>query len=65
LGERSNVTLTVYNQLGQRVATLFNGEKTAGSYEVTWNASLFASGVYFYELRTEKFTMVKKLILMK
>ena len=65
LPERTNVTLSIYNQLGEKVAVLLNGEKEAGIYSMVWNASKFVSGVYFYELKTEKFTSVKKLILMK
>jgi hypothetical protein len=65
LPERTNVVLSVYNQLGERVAVLFNGDSGAGMHNVSWNAGKFASGVYFYELKTEKFNSVKKLILMK
>jgi hypothetical protein len=65
LPERANVTISIYNQLGQKVETLFSGTKEAGQHSVVWNASNMASGVYFYELRTEKYSSVKKLILMK
>ena len=65
LPERTNVVLSVYNELGEKVAVLFNGNKEAGMHNVEWNASKFGSGVYFYELKTEKFSSVKKLILMK
>jgi uncharacterized protein (TIGR02145 family) len=65
LPERTRVVLSVYNELGEKVAVLFDGEKTAGSHSVEWNASKFVSGVYFYELKTEKYQAVKKLILMK
>ncbi len=65
LSERSRVALSVYNSLGQKIAELFNGEKAAGSHSVQWNAGSFVSGVYFYELRSEKFTSVKKLLLVK
>jgi hypothetical protein len=46
------VTLKVYNVLGQQVASLLNERKEAGTYEVTFNAGGFASGVYFYRLST-------------
>jgi hypothetical protein len=65
LPEKANVTLTVYNQIGERIVTLLQSEKEAGYYSVDWNASNMTSGVYFYEIRTEKFSAVKKLILMK
>jgi len=65
LPERTNVILSVYNELGEKVAVLFNGQKEAGVHNVEWNASKFGSGIYFYELKTEKFNSVKKLVLMK
>jgi len=65
LPERTNVTLSIYNQLGEKVAVLLNGEKEAGIHSMEWNASKFVSGVYFYELKADKFTSVKKLMLVK
>ena len=65
LPKRTNVVLSVYNELGENVAILFNGEKGAGKHNIDWNAGKFVSGVYFYELKTKEFTSVKKLILMK
>lgn len=63
--ERAHVVLSVYNQLGEKVAELANGVMESGFHTVSWNAPNFTSGVYFYELKTEKFNSVKKLILMK
>ena len=65
LPERTRVELSIYNEIGENVVELFNGEKAAGYHSIEWNASKFVSGIYFYELKTEKFTSVKKLILMK
>jgi uncharacterized protein (TIGR02145 family) len=65
LPERANVILSIYNELGEKVAVLFNGEEEAGMHNIEWNASKFVSGVYFYELKTEKYRAVKKLSLMK
>jgi hypothetical protein len=59
------VTLTVYDVLGQRVATLVSEVKQPGEYSVKWDASRFPSGVYFYQLRTKSFMDVKKMVLMK
>jgi hypothetical protein len=65
LPEKANVSLAIYNQLGEKIATLVNGELGAGYHKVEWNASNMTSGIYFYEIRTDKFSEVKKLILMK
>lgn len=65
LPERTYVTLSVYNQLGQKVATLFSGEKEAGQYSVTWDAGNMASGVYVCTLQAVKFSTSKKLLLVK
>jgi len=59
------VTLKVYNLLGQEVATLVNQRQTAGSYEVKFDASNLASGVYIYRLSAGEFTASKKLMLLK
>jgi hypothetical protein len=65
LPERSRVVLSIYNNLGEKVAVLFNGEEEAGMHNIVWNARKFVSGVYFYELKTEKYRAIKKLSLMK
>jgi len=62
---RSRVTLVVYNALGQKEAELVNGEKEAGSYNVTFDASGLPSGTYFYRLQTGSFSSVNKLELLK
>jgi hypothetical protein len=61
----SRIELTVTNVLGQPVKTLVNEEVTAGTHEVTFDASTMASGIYFYTLRTGNFTETKKMILTK
>jgi len=61
----SNVELSIYNLLGQKVATLVNKKQQAGSYQVEWDASNFSTGVYLYRLSAEEFTATRKLILMK
>jgi hypothetical protein len=61
----SVVTLKVYDVMGREVGTLVNGTKNAGSYTVRFDGSARPSGIYFYRLHTEKFSDVKKLILMK
>ena len=62
----SNVDLSIYNILGQKVVTLVSAKKPAGSFMVEWDASGFSSGIYFYRLETDKgFVQSKKLILLK
>jgi hypothetical protein len=63
--EKGNVTLKVFNLMGKEMDVLVSGEKEAGNYEINYNASKLASGVYFYELRSAGFTQSKKMILMK
>ncbi|MFA6541024.1 MAG: T9SS type A sorting domain-containing protein, partial [Bacteroidota bacterium] len=61
----SPIMLTVYNIIGQEVATLVNNVQTAGSYSVTFDAARFASGVYFYKLQAGSFISIKKMMLLK
>uniref|UniRef100_A0A832DJG4 T9SS type A sorting domain-containing protein n=1 Tax=Ignavibacterium album TaxID=591197 RepID=A0A832DJG4_9BACT len=60
-----NVRLTIYNALGEKVAELVNGKMEAGRYRYQWNAGNVATGLYIYELKTNKFSSAKKMILMK
>ena len=59
------VQLTVYDILGNEVATLVNEEKPAGNYEVNWNASNHSSGIYFYKMQAGSFVETKKMLLLK
>jgi hypothetical protein len=58
-------TLKVFDILGREVATLFKGELTAGKYSKIWDAKNLSSGIYFYTLRSGKFTETRKLLLQK
>ena len=60
-----NVKLSIYNALGEKVAELVNTALVAGKYSYQWNAQNVATGMYIYELRTEKFVSIKKMILIK
>jgi plastocyanin len=60
-----NVELTVYNVLGNKVATLMDGSQTAGMHEVEFDASMFPSGIYYYRMQAGEFVAVKKLTLIK
>ncbi len=59
------VNLTVYDDLGQKVATLVHQQQGAGNYEVSFNADRFASGVYFYVIRAGNYTATRKMMPLK
>jgi len=62
----SMVELSVYDMLGKKVATLVSKKQAAGDHKVQWDASGFASGIYFYRLVTDKgFVKTRKLVLLK
>jgi uncharacterized delta-60 repeat protein len=63
--QRSNVTLKVYDILGNEVATLVNEERARGVYSVNFDASQLASGIYFYRIQAGSFIETKKMILIK
>ena len=65
LARAGQVELTVYNVLGQIVARLADTHYDAGEYELVWNASGMASGVYFYRLRAGDETAVRSMMLLK
>jgi len=65
LPRRSYVSLVVYNTTGQRVATLVQGEREPGFYEVSFDATDLASGVYFYRLQAGSFLETRKLLLLR
>ncbi len=60
------VSLTVYDVLGRKVATLMNNEQlTAGTHEKIWNANKLATGIYFYRLQTGSSVFTKKMMYLK
>jgi len=63
--EAGNYSLRVYDILGQEVATLINGQLTAGTHKVSFEASRLASGMYIYKLTGSNVNLTKKMILMK
>jgi len=63
--ERSNVQLVVYNVLGQAVSTLVDAEMAPGTYEARFDASNYASGIYFYRLVANTFVQSKRMLLLK
>jgi hypothetical protein len=65
IGKSDNVSLKVYNMLGQEVASVVNQFQTAGSYTVNFDASKLASGMYLYKIQSGSFSDVKKMMLLK
>jgi predicted GH43/DUF377 family glycosyl hydrolase len=61
----NDVELSIYNLIGQKVTTLVSGKKNAGYHQVEWDASGFASGVYYYRIEAGEFRDVKKMILIR
>jgi flagellar hook assembly protein FlgD len=65
LPEMANVKLSIYNALGEKVAELVNTSLQAGKYQYNWNAKDRASGIYIYELKSDNYVAVKKMLLLK
>ena len=68
--EVTDVTLEIYNVMGQRVRTLAQGSHEPGRYQIVWNATNdfgqgLSSGMYIYRIQAGDFVSVKKLVLMK
>jgi large repetitive protein len=59
------VTVKVYNMLGEEVASLVDEYKSAGRYEIKFDAQNYSSGIYIYRIHTKEFTFAKKMILVK
>jgi len=62
LNASQHINLSIYNLLGQKVKTLVNKKQTAGNYQVTFDASGLASGIYYYQIRINNFIQTKKMI---
>ncbi|KXK46764.1 MAG: protein up-regulated by thyroid hormone-putative PQQ-dependent glucose dehydrogenase [Chlorobi bacterium OLB5] len=63
--KQSFVEVKIYNSLGMELSTLISEVKQAGRYDVQWDGSNYASGVYFYELSAGEFKDRKKMVLVK
>jgi hypothetical protein len=63
--QAGNVTLKVFDALGREVATLVNGFRSEGKYNAEFDASKLSSGMYIYKLTSDKYTEVKKMMLVK
>lgn len=65
IAEKGLANMTVYDMLGREVVVLINQDLMPGKYEFRWDASHLESGVYFYRLTTSKYTMTKRMVLLK
>jgi hypothetical protein len=65
LPEATEVRIDVFNVMGQRVATLVNGQQNAGHHNVTFDANRLASGVYLYRMQAGSFVQTQKMLLVK
>lgn len=65
LCEDGFVNLKVYNSIGETVAELVNHRQEQGNYSIEFIAATLTSGIYFYKIQTDKFTDVKKMILLR
>jgi hypothetical protein len=65
LVKAGKVTIDIYNSSGQKVDTLVNTTMSAGNHSVTWNASKFSAGAYFYTVKSGEYSKTMKMILLK
>ena len=70
VAEKSDVTISIFNIVGQKVAPLVDGSMDPGVYTIKWNGlngkgSSLPSGMYIYEMKTSNYHSIKKLVLVK
>jgi len=65
LQSSGSIQLALFNIAGEKIITLANGNKVAGTHNITFNGSDLSSGTYFYQLKTKNFTETKKMLLIK
>jgi len=65
ISQTSNVLVEIFNYKGQKLKTLVNEHKFAGSFKTVFNAVNLASGIYFYRITTDNFIDVKRMLLIK
>jgi hypothetical protein len=63
--KEGNVSLRVFNLVGQEISVLVNEKQSAGNYEVEFDASELTTGVYLYKLQINGFTSVKRMTVLK
>lgn len=65
LPEHSQVTIKIYDVMGRKVETLFDGSQQAGYHSITWTSGENSSGVYFYKIQAGEFVETRKMLLIK
>lgn len=65
LPEQSKVTIEIFDILGRKVTTLFDGIRPAGYQQINWQPADISSGIYFYMLQAGRHTEMKKMLLIK
>ncbi|GAB4335013.1 MAG: hypothetical protein Kow0037_14190 [Calditrichia bacterium] len=65
LAKTARVEIAVYNVLGEKVATLVDGQRSAGHYQITFDATNLSSGIYFYRMKVANNVKIRRMILMK
>ena len=65
LPEPGDVSVKVFNVLGNEISTLVNENQSAGKHKTEWNAQSMPSGIYFYKIQAKNFIETKKMVLMK
>jgi hypothetical protein len=65
ISKDAHVSITVYNELGETVATIVNADEKAGAYTVKFDGAGLSSGIYFYKLVTAGFVDTKRMVLIK
>ncbi|MBD3169274.1 MAG: T9SS type A sorting domain-containing protein [candidate division Zixibacteria bacterium] len=61
----SDVRLEIYNLMGQRITTLVDSHNKAGRYSLSWDASGYSSGTYFFKLTADNNSVIKRMMLLK
>ena len=65
LSKDTHVRLVIYNVLGDVVTVLFDGFQEQGTYDISWDASRYSSGLYIYRLEADGYTAIRKMVLQK
>jgi hypothetical protein len=59
------VSIDLYNSLGEKVKTLLSCYQNGGTHQVEFNGKEYTSGIYFYNIKTNNFSLTKKMLLLK